>query len=215
MQIYTYICLYPKSIYVQFIPMYYPCIIHVLSMYYPCIIHVLSMYYPCIIHVLSMYYPCISTRRHPVSPNITFRFQGFRVQNKFRIRILGFIYSVCRLSGFLLILEVFLRFRAYGLGFEALKFYGVRVQDDLCKDAQVPYLFRNARMIHFLQCFESASGNFRGVWPYLYFYPPPFFSIYGDQKHPSSSTGWPGHWCLRRYSIQPPIVHQLVKSLHG
>jgi len=32
-----------------------------------------------------------------------------------------------------------LRFRAYGLGFEALTFYGVRVQDDLW-DAQVPYL---------------------------------------------------------------------------
>ena len=61
----------------------------------------------------------------------------------------------------LLIFKLCLRFRAYGLGFEALKSYGVRVQDDLCKDAQVPYLFRNARMTHFLQCFESASGKTR------------------------------------------------------
>ena len=41
-------------------------------------------------------------------------------------------------------LGCFLRFRVFGFGLKALKFYGVRVQDDLCNDAQVP-----ARMTHF------------------------------------------------------------------
>ena len=47
----------------------------------------------------------IITRKHPLSPNITFRLP-----------------------------------RAYGLGFEALGLYGVRVRNDLGNDAQVPYL---------------------------------------------------------------------------
>ena len=37
------------------------------------------------------------------------------------------------------VLNCFLRLSACGLGFKAFKFYGGRVQDDLCNDAEVPY----------------------------------------------------------------------------
>jgi hypothetical protein len=78
------------------------------------------------------------TPRHTVSPNITFRFQGFRV----------YVLSAC------------------GLGFKAFKFYGGRVQDDLsCATTQrspTPYLSFSGMpewMTHFFTVFWKCLGQ--------------------------------------------------------
>lgn len=91
----------------------------------------------------------ILTPRHTVSPNITFRFQGFRV----------YVLS------------------AWGLGFKAFKFYGGRVQDDLsCATTQrspTPHLSFSGMpewMTHFFDSVLKVPWARRGVWPYSHYY---------------------------------------------